>query len=65
MLLAELQANQRSSMAYRKSWGQLSVQRRTKEKHKWGDLLPFGYGLEFLSGNEFYNVLCVCKTWNK
>lgn len=63
-LLAELEANQRSSLvSFTPTHHSLSI--RGKERKRFGKCLAIGLALDFLTPKESLCTLAVCKQWKK
>jgi hypothetical protein len=67
VLLAELQANQRSSKQPSKyiDIRRRALKRRERESAKWGSLIHIGLCLPYLKTEELSNLLLVSRTWHE
>ena len=63
VLLAELQANQRSCKRITATGEKRVLKRRERERSHWGDLLPIAHAAEFLPNSDYMAVLLTTKKW--
>lgn len=57
LLLAEIQTNQK----FKSNVDTSSIKKRSKEKRRWGDVMPIALALEFLDHEDYNSILNVSK----